>query len=98
MDLSGRVKITILMALVCIVPSVVEFSKGYLVLSDLLFHFLIALLFSVVSMSFLSTVVAIFNVQNIERLRRRHLSELDASTTIGGVVEGGTRELPEITT
>ncbi len=86
------------MALICIVPSVIEFSKGYLVLSDLLFHFLVALLFSVFAVSFLSTVIAIFNIQNIERLRRRHLQELDTSTTSGGVVEGITRELPETTT
>ncbi len=95
--MSGRVKLTILMAIICAVPSIIEFSKGYLVLSALLFHILIALLFSVVAMSFLSTIVAIFHVQNIERVKRKRLSELSASSTEKKAVEGVTREIPEAT-
>lgn len=93
--MSGRFKLTMLIALICSTPSLFEFMKGYLVLSDLLTHVLIALLFSVIAMSFLSTIVALFTVQNIQQSRSHQMDDYVEGGAQNSSHQGARRELPE---
>ena len=68
--MSLRFKVTVLLALVVTIPSIVEFSNGYLSITSLLERLLVTLVVAFVAVGVLSAVIAAYRIENLQRDRR----------------------------
>lgn len=64
--MGGKGKLTLLVAVVALVPSVLQYLKGYLLITSLLLHVLFALGFALLAVTLLSAAIAVFKIQNLE--------------------------------
>lgn len=64
--MGGKGKLTLLVAVVALIPSVLQYLKGYLLITSLLLHVLFALGFALLAVSLLSAAMAVFKIQNFE--------------------------------
>ncbi len=67
--MSLRFKVTVLLALVVTIPSIVEFSNGYLSITSLLERLLVTLVVAFVAVGVLSAVIAAYRIENLQRDR-----------------------------
>ena len=67
--MSLRFKLTVLLALVVTIPSIVEFSNGYLSITSLLERLLVTLVVAFVAVGVLSAVIAAYRIENLQRDR-----------------------------
>ena len=67
--MSLRFKVTVLLALVVTIPSIVEFSNGYLSITSLLERLLVTLVVAFVAIGVLSAVIAAYRIENLQRDR-----------------------------
>jgi hypothetical protein len=78
--MGNKAKLTLLIAVIALVPSISEYLRGYLVLTTLLVHVLLALAFAVLAVTLLYAGSAIFKIQNFEtQTRQLHRQRLDQS-------------------
>jgi ribose/xylose/arabinose/galactoside ABC-type transport system permease subunit len=69
--LSLRFKATVLLALVVTIPSIIEFSNGYLSITSLLERLLVTLVVAFVAVGVLSAVIAAYRIENLQRAQLR---------------------------
>ena len=67
--MSLRFKVTVLLSLVVTIPSIVEFSNGYLSITSLLERLLVTLVVAFVAIGVLSAVIAAYRIENLQRDR-----------------------------
>jgi hypothetical protein len=96
--MGNKAKLTLFIAVVALVPSILEYLRGYSMLTTLLVHVLLALAFAVLAVTLLYAGAAIFKIQNFEtRARQLKLQQLDPSLSLEQPGEGVT-SLPGPTT
>ncbi|MGC8480881.1 MAG: hypothetical protein ACP5PJ_04980 [Acidimicrobiales bacterium] len=77
--MGNRAKLALLVAAVSLIPSISQFAKGYLVLTGLLTHALLALAFGLLVTTLFSAGAAIFKIQNMEAQLMRAAENAEAA-------------------
>ena len=65
--MSLRFKATVLLSFVVTMPSIIEFSNGYLSITSLLERLLVTLVVAFVAVGVLSAIIAAYRIENIQR-------------------------------
>ena len=65
--MSLRFKATVLLSFAVTMPSIIEFSNGYLSITSLLERLLVTLVVAFVAVGVLSAIIAAYRIENIQR-------------------------------
>jgi ABC-type multidrug transport system fused ATPase/permease subunit len=77
--MGNRAKLALFVAAISLIPSISQFAKGYLVLTGLLTHALLALAFGLLVTTLFSAGAAIFKIQNMESQLMRAAENAEAA-------------------